>query len=96
MPFSRSVGSNVPSVPLVTGVLPEVSVIHVGATPSSLRLYSSRQVLPSLTVPMKFVGPVIVEPLAGLLMLAVGGGVCVIVTSSVPDSAVSLAVKRRT
>ena len=96
MPLSRTVGSNVPSVPFVTGVLPELSVIHVGATPSSLRLYSSRHVLPSLTVPMKLVLPVMVVPLAGLLMAAVGGGVWVIVTSSKPVSAVSLAVRRRT
>ena len=96
MPLSSTVGSKRAEHAVVTGVLPEASVVQMGATPSSLRLYSSLQVLPSLTVPMKFVRPVMVEPSAGLLMPAVGGGVCVTATSSAADSSVSLAVRRRT
>jgi hypothetical protein len=45
---------------------------------------------------MKLVGPVTVDPLAGELMFAVGGGVWVMVTSSLAESAVSLAVRRST
>jgi hypothetical protein len=73
MPFSRSVGSNVPRRALLTGVLPELIVVQTGATPASFRLYSIRQVEPSLTVPTKPVALVIVAPGAGKLMVAVGG-----------------------
>src|SRR6185503_12340238 len=101
MPFMSNVGSKVPSRALVTGVEPDAIVVHTcaGEPASVLRLYSSFHVAPSLTLPMKLVRLVIVEPSTGELMLTTAGGaggLTSTVTSSVVVNSESFAVRRRT
>src|SRR5215213_4867234 len=101
MPLTSTVGSKVPSSAFVTAVEPEAIVVHtcVGDPASVLRLYSSFHVEPSLTLPMKFVRLVIVDPSAGELMLTTAGGAGGLtwtVTSSLVLNSESLAVRRKT
>src|SRR6476619_2297537 len=101
MPLTSTVGSKDPRRPLVTAALPEAIVVHTCALePSSvLRLYSSFHVEPSLTLPMKFVRLVMVDPSTGELMLTTAGGaggLTSTLTSSVVVNSESLAVRRRT
>src|SRR4029078_9588849 len=101
MPLTSTVGSKVPSRPFVTGVDPEAIVVHTcAAEPASvLRLYSSFHVEPSLTLPMKFVRLVMVEPSTGELMLTTAGGAAGLtstVTSSLVVNSESLAVSSKT
>src|SRR5215217_1208858 len=90
-------GSKVPSRPLVTAVLPEAIVVQTCG--SALRLYSSFHTEPELTLPLKLVRLVIVEPSAGELMLTTAGGAAALtttVTSSLVLSSESFAVSRKT
>src|SRR2546423_5530147 len=73
-PFSRTVGSKVPKVPLFTAVVPEAKGTNVVGLPEpSSREYSSFQ-LPLLTEPMMAVGVVISAPSANPVKLTTGGG----------------------
>src|ERR1043166_9011139 len=101
MPLSSNVGSKVPSRPFVTGVEPEAIVVHTCASePASvLRLYSSFQTEPALTLPMKLVRLVMVEPSAGELIDTTAGGAGGLTstfTSSLVVNSESLAVRRKT
>src|SRR5215216_626109 len=101
MPFTSKLGSKVPSSAFVTAVEPEAIVVHTcAAEPAAvLRLYSSFHVEPSLTLPMKFVVVVMVEPSTGELMLTTAGGaggLTSTLTSSLVVNSESLAVRRRT
>src|SRR5688572_14713327 len=101
MPLTSNVGSKVPSSAFVNGVEPEAIVVHVcaGEPASVLRLYSSFQIEPSLTLPTKFVRFVMVEPSAGELMLTTAGGaggLTSTLTSSLVVNSESLAVRRNT
>src|SRR5215212_348870 len=101
MPLTSDVGSKAPSSAFVTGVEPEAIVVHVcaGEPASVLRLYSSFHVEPSLTLPMKLVRFVMVEPSTGELMLTRAGGAGGLTstfTSSLAVNSESLAVRRRT
>src|SRR6478672_11743377 len=73
-PFSSTVGSNVPSVALVTGAAPEAKVANVVGLPEpSSNEYSSFHE-PVVTEPMIGVGLVISWPSANPAMLTTGGG----------------------
>src|SRR6478752_1548274 len=73
-PFSRTVGSKVPSVLLVTGAAPEAKVTKVVGFPEpSSKEYSSFHV-PVLTEPVIGVGLVISWPSVRPVILTTGGG----------------------